>query len=57
VLVNGTFQPMDLGATPRDRMMTSQLDNLHNLIEGRPNSLATLEEAFHVQKHIEALLS
>jgi len=56
VLVNGTFQPMELEPVPETGTMGLQLDNLHNLIEGKPNSLATLEEAFHVQQHIEALL-
>ena len=57
VLINGTFRPMELGPDPRAATMKRQLDNVSSFLGQRPHSLATLEEAFHVQQHIESLLA
>ena len=35
---------------------TAQLDNLLLCLDGKPNRLATLQEALHVQKLIEVMV-
>ena len=36
---------------------TGQLDNLFLCLDGKPNRLATLQEALHVQKLIEVMVT
>lgn len=57
VFLNGTFRPMELGPDPRDATMRKQLDNVSAFLGKKPHSLATIEEAFQVQQHIESLLT
>ena len=42
---------------PRAVSLKSQLDHLELKINNKPNSLATIEEAFRVQKLVEEILS
>ena len=49
----------EVGARPKDPRVASlqaQLDDLHLCMDGKPNRLATPEEAFRVQKLVEAML-
>ena len=42
---------------PRAVSLKSQLDHLELKINNKPNSLATIDEAFRVQKLVEEILS
>ena len=58
VSTGGDFTPVvDDYADPRATSLRAQLDDLVLLIEGKPNRLATLPEALHVQILIEAILA
>lgn len=54
----GTFTPLHADPDdPRAVSLTAQLDDLILLIDGKPNRLATLEEALHVQGLVEGILA
>lgn len=54
----GAFTPLgDDGEDPRSGALRAQLDQLFLLAQGRPNRLATLDEALRVQKLVEAMLA
>jgi hypothetical protein len=44
-------------ADPRQATYVGSLDNLHALLQGKPNTTATFREALSVQVLIEAILA
>jgi len=53
----GEFTPVDVDpADPRATSLKAQLDDLLLLVNGKPNRLATPEEALRVQKLVEGML-
>ena len=53
----GEFAPVDVDpADPRATSLKAQLDDLLLLVNGKPNRLATPEEALRVQKLVEGML-
>lgn len=54
----GDFAPVEVSGTdPRADALSRQLDALLDCIDGRPNPLATPDEALRVQKLVEAMLA
>jgi predicted dehydrogenase len=54
---DGAWIPMEIGENPRGQTINGQLDNVVRMLSAQPHTLATLQEAFQVQSHIERLAS